>query len=349
MKKLTPAGMWFLLMAVAAPAFAQFGPPPNTEYKHLEAEANPWYISPMFDWVLDRDGRNSDDGLGGSINGGKFFNQHVAAELGYFYHYFDNSTPNGRKWREQGAELSGLFFIDRTWRVVPFGIISADYVHTHRSHNGASGDNFAWAPGVGVMVPFRIFGFPVAFRHDVRYRFLKIGNRFQENNDLSTTANRDGEYEEPVLRFGLVIPLNVKEVAAARAPAPAPVRPAPAPTPAPAPAEEGMRFEDVNFPYNKSTLTDKARASLDADAKAIDRMGPKTTVEVSGHTDWIGSDAYNQALSERRAQSVKDYLVRKGVAASRINTQAFGESKPVADNRTDEGRALNRRAEIRAR
>jgi OOP family OmpA-OmpF porin len=70
-------------------------------------------------------------------------------------------------------------------------------------------------------------------------------------------------------------------------------------------------------------------------------------VDVSGHTDWIGTDAYNQALSERRANTVKDYLVQKGVDASHIRTFAYGESQPVAPNTTPEGRALNRRAEIR--
>jgi OmpA-OmpF porin, OOP family len=359
MKKLTPAGMWFALMAVSAPAFAQyFGPPPNKTYDYYEVDKKTWYISPMFDWVLDRDGRNTNDGLGGSIYGGKFFDANWAVEFGYFHHYFDNAFANGRSWRENGIEGSGLYFFNRSWPIQPFLIMSADWVHTTRPDevegvdtSDNTGDNFAWAAGAGLMVPFRVFGYPVGLRADARLRWLKIGSKLLVNTDGSTTANNDGDFQEPVLRAGFIIPLGVKRVAAATpAPAAAPVKAAPPPPPA-APAEEGTRFEDVNFPYNKSTLTDKARASLDADAKAIDKMvqrNPKTVVEVSGHTDWIGSDAYNQALSERRAQSVKDYLTRKGVAASRINTQAFGESKPIADNRTDEGRALNRRAEIRA-
>ncbi|PZO31710.1 MAG: flagellar motor protein MotB, partial [Betaproteobacteria bacterium] len=65
-----------------------------------------------------------------------------------------------------------------------------------------------------------------------------------------------------------------------------------------------------------------------------------------GHTDSIGSDAYNQKLSERRAQAVKDYMVSKGVAADRIQIKGMGESQPVADNKTKEGRAKNRRVEI---
>jgi OOP family OmpA-OmpF porin len=359
MKKLTPAGMWFALMAIAAPAFAQFGPPPKSEQTEWQADDNPWYVSPMFDWVLDRDGRNSNDGLGGSIYGGKFFDRHFAAELGYFHHWFDRSVANGRQWRENGAELSGLFFFNRTWPIQPFLIASVDYVHTTRPDEVKGvdtrendGDNFAAAAGAGLMLPFRVFGYPIGLRTDARMRWLKVGSKLLANTDHSTTANTDGEFMEPVLRVGLMIPICAHKVAAAAPPPPPPppVRAAPPPPPPP-PAEEGMKFEDVNFPYNKSTLTDKAKASLDKDAKSIGTMvqkNSKTAVEVSGHTDWIGSDAYNQALSERRAQSVKDYLVRKGVEGNRITTQAFGESKPVADNRTDEGRALNRRAEIRA-
>lgn len=132
-------------------------------------------------------------------------------------------------------------------------------------------------------------------------------------------------------------------------PPPAP-KPAAPPPPAPPAAPVENKLEDVHFPYNKGTLTDKAKSTLDADAKTITsrmKSNPSTRVQVEGHTDWIGSDAYNQALSERRAQSVKDYLVRKGIEGSKITTVGYGRSKPVADNRTDEGRALNRRAEIK--
>jgi len=68
---------------------------------------------------------------------------------------------------------------------------------------------------------------------------------------------------------------------------------------------------------------------------------------LGGHTDSIGTEAYNMALSERRVNSVKDYVVSKGVDGGRITGQGFGESKPIADNKTAEGRAKNRRVEIK--
>lgn len=112
------------------------------------------------------------------------------------------------------------------------------------------------------------------------------------------------------------------------------------------------RFEDVHFEFDKSDLTDYAKAILDNAATVVNGLVtkyPSLKVDVSGHTDYIGTDAYNQALSERRANQVKQYLLRKGVEGGRISTYAYGESKPVATNETDEGRALNRRAEIRTR
>ena len=73
---------------------------------------------------------------------------------------------------------------------------------------------------------------------------------------------------------------------------------------------------------------------------------PGVRVNVDGHTDWTGTDAYNQGLSERRANSVRDYLASRGVDASRLIASGHGESQPIASNETREGRALNRRVEL---
>ena len=73
---------------------------------------------------------------------------------------------------------------------------------------------------------------------------------------------------------------------------------------------------------------------------------PNMRVSVEGHTDSIGSDAYNQKLSERRAQAVRDYLVSQGIDAARISVKGWGKAKPVASNKTEAGRAENRRVEI---
>ena len=74
---------------------------------------------------------------------------------------------------------------------------------------------------------------------------------------------------------------------------------------------------------------------------------PDSLIDVYGHTDSTGSDAYNQTLSESRARTVADYLSMRGVSAARVRSQGFGETMPVADNATDAGRAKNRRVEIK--
>ena len=101
----------------------------------------------------------------------------------------------------------------------------------------------------------------------------------------------------------------------------------------------------VNFEFDQSTLTVNARTILDAVASEL-AVYDELRVELAGHTDARGSEAYNQTLSQARAEAVKRYLVGKGIAADRMQAVGYGESKPVADNNTEDGRELNRRTEL---
>jgi outer membrane protein OmpA-like peptidoglycan-associated protein len=102
----------------------------------------------------------------------------------------------------------------------------------------------------------------------------------------------------------------------------------------------------VLFVTNKSDLLPGAQVKLNQVADALATQDPDSKIVVDGYTDSQGAAAYNQDLSQRRAQSVRDYLVTRGVAADRITAQGFGMTNPVADNATPEGRANNRRVEI---
>ena len=102
---------------------------------------------------------------------------------------------------------------------------------------------------------------------------------------------------------------------------------------------------DALFDFDKSVLRPDGRKSID---EALDKIRG-TDLEMviaTGHTDSVGTDAYNQALSERRAAAVKDYLVSKGIPAAKVTTIGKGESQPVATNKTAEGRQKNRRVDI---
>ena len=137
--------------------------------------------------------------------------------------------------------------------------------------------------------------------------------------------------------------------AAAPAPAPAarpaPAAPAPAPAPAPAAATKVTYAADAFFDFDKSVLKPEGRAKLDDLVDKIKGINLEVIIAV-GHTDSVGTDAYNQRLSVRRAEAVKAYLVSKGIEKNRVYTEGKGEKQPVADNKTAEGRAKNRRVEI---
>jgi OOP family OmpA-OmpF porin len=102
---------------------------------------------------------------------------------------------------------------------------------------------------------------------------------------------------------------------------------------------------DALFDFDKAVLKPAAKTSLDNLSGQIKSLALEVVI-ATGHTDSVGTDAYNQKLSVRRADAVKKYLVSKGIADSRIQIEGKGESQPVADNKTDDGRAKNRRVQI---
>jgi OOP family OmpA-OmpF porin len=133
-------------------------------------------------------------------------------------------------------------------------------------------------------------------------------------------------------------------------PKPKPVaKPEPKPTPPPKPQPvietvtlDGMTF----FAFDKADLDAKSQAALDSIIDQLRTFATVKSITITGHTDSIGSRAYNQKLSEKRAQSVADFLIGKGVNPALLSTVGAGEDQPVADNSTAEGRAQNRRAVV---
>ena len=134
------------------------------------------------------------------------------------------------------------------------------------------------------------------------------------------------------------------------APVPVVVAPPPAPAPAPVPAPATVATKvtyaaDAFFDFDKSVLKPEGKAKLDDLVGKIKDINLEVIIAV-GHTDSVGSDVYNQKLSVRRSEAVKAYLVSKGIEKNRVYTEGKGEKQPVADNKTAEGRAKNRRVEI---
>lgn len=348
------AGLWFM------PAMA-------------DSETRP-YVTGGYDYVYDDGDRVSDDGDGLWIGGGLAVSEFWGLEASSFYNEFDRDTVGGNRWKEVGVKLDSLFFASReAWFSPYFGVGLGVMESTLRDPNRDSTDPFADI-GLGF---FTYAGFlrdiDLGLRFDLRYRVV--------NPDIIGVD----KFGETVARIGLVLPLGDRDTASDATPASSEPAAAAAdkgkadgkdsdgdgvtddkdscpgtargltvdakgcPVNA-AQSGPNRSFENVNFAYDKDALTDYAKATLDSTASAISGLTakyPKLKVDVSGHTDWVGTDAYNQALSERRANAVKGYLVRKGVEEKRISTFSYGESKPAATNDTEEGRAINRRSEIR--
>lgn len=221
---------------------------------------------------------------------------------------------------------------------------------------------FAWQAGAGFA-----FNFTKQVTASLDYRFLQTNRgRFDLLDDDPNTHLR-ARYRSNSIQFGLRYSFGVEEVPApepvVEPVAVVPVEPvAPPPPPPPPPCElpadgaplnfQGCKLGDtlvlrgVNFEFDKATLTLNAKALLDQVSDALQQRAD-IKVELDGYTDSKGSDAYNQKLSEQRAAAVKDYLVSRGIDAARMVAKGFGETAPIADNDTDEGREHNRRVELK--
>jgi len=138
----------------------------------------------------------------------------------------------------------------------------------------------------------------------------------------------------------IVAPVAVAPVAQESAPVAAPIV-----APVPVAATKVTYAADAFFDFDKSVLKPAGKAKLDDLIGKVKDINLEVIIAV-GHTDSVGSDAYNQKLSIKRSEAVKAYLVSKGIEKNRVYTEGKGEKQPVADNKTKDGRSKNRRVEI---
>jgi len=305
-----------------------------------------FYIAPMFSYVMADDKRETDDGYGGLLAIGKkiFPRLDLEARVQYLKYEADEADRG-----LVDGILCGILPCPEPEDVdITSGGVALNYFLSSSGsgfylHGDAMmGDSTLYNAGIGYE-----FGADGALRLEALYH------------------NDDGEYDEVQFNIGFRIPLGKRSIAT---PFVEPVAVVPvvetyvAPPPPPPPCEmpapgqpmtlDGCKTGDtlvlrgVNFDFDKATLTVNAKALLDMVADAL-LARSDVKVEIAGHTDAKGSDAYNLKLSDRRAASVKAYLVSKGIAEERMTTMGYGESVPVADNASDEGRELNRRVELK--
>ena len=299
------------------------------------------YLTPSVNFtVTDSDwyhkqGIDNDFGFGLGV--GKAISQSWNLELNANYAAYNIKNSTGTL-KNTGLGLDALYIFNRNASFTPYAVVGVGGVQTRAP--GISETNWAANAGVGAMKWIK----DIAVRGDVRYRYI---------NEVGGVNPGDW-----VATVGLMIPLGSKPVPPAPAPEPQPVaQPAPEPMPAPAPApveqapverpapQTKIILEGTNFDFDKATLRPAGKAKLDENVKVLTTY-PDINVEIAGYTDSIGTAKYNMGLSKRRAATVKKYLESKGIADSRMTSKGFGETHPIASNKTAAGRAKNRRVEI---
>ncbi|WP_333872911.1 OmpA family protein [Methylobacter sp.] len=338
------AGLGFLPLAQAADRF----------HDDRRVDDDRWYVAPFGTFVRTGGDRNASDGWGGGMGIGKMLDKHFNVELKGFYEEF--SGTNG-PWSLAGgtADLQYYFIRDK---FSPYAVIGAGAMNSCASANcgigviGEAGAGFTYELHDNFLL-----------RSDVRYRY---------NNNLNANVQPGTEqFHDMTVNVGFVIPFGDK-------PKPAP-RPEPVVAAAPEPVRDcstqdadadgvndcldrcpgtvkGSKVDNSgcpvrlvlkgqHFKYDSAELTLNAKIILDDVAQSVISNPQKNDIEVQGHTSSEGSNAYNMRLSQRRAQSVVNYLKMKGVT-NRLIAKGFGETQPIADNKTEEGRSENRRVEL---
>jgi OOP family OmpA-OmpF porin len=287
---------------------------------------------------------------------GKQLNRNFALEMSYFdlgkFSFMTNSVQGltaGANLKYQGIALDLITQVPFTERFsaytrlgVQYAKATTDYTGSRNATRGNATDkNFNGKVGLGLEYKFTE---ALALRGEYERNRMDDGIRTKANVDL-ISLGLVYKLGRPAAAPVVYTPPPAAEPVVEAAPAPAPA-PMPAPAPAPMPTSEKVSFAaEALFDFDKAVVKPEGKAALDDLLMKLQGMNTEVMVTV-GHTDSVGSDKYNQKLSQRRAEAVKAYIVSKGVDASRVYTEGKGESQPVADNKTAAGRAKNRRVTV---
>lgn len=341
-----------------------------------------FYVAPMFSYALEDDDRHADDGMGGTLAIGAMLTETISLELrGYYLNYGETDTVACGAFNANTCKLSDSkknnYFggAGVNFYLAPSG--SGPYLHadvtagTNTAFNAGLGWDLAFSPGGWGLRAEALYHVQKSEdagngTHDFNEPLFNIGLRIPFgsappapppppepvqivppppppppqcsdgiDNDGDgqidypsdkgcTDANDNDEYNPICKAPEAGQPMTLEGCAAG----------------------DTIVLQGVTFEFDKARLTPNAKVILDGVASALEGR-PDIKVEIGGHTDAKGSDAYNLKLSDRRAASVVQYLVGKGIAPARMTSHGYGEAIPVADNATDEGRELNRRVELK--
>lgn len=316
------------------------------------------YVVPSFSYSKLGHNWESKDGLGGEVAVGYRLKEHgVAFEVRGQY------SELGSKRAVEGGTFDALVFPFANHPIVEgiYGVAGGGYLRSshHPEIQGSFGMT-ALQAGIGYL-----FGLPVG-NYDLGIRAEVLGRHDERSHvDRNETENGPRSFNDIVFNIGLQLPLGRRKAVIAPEPVVAVVPPvvevAPPQPPKPechkpAPGEQinlnGCGAGDVivlngvNFEFNEAKLAANAKTILDQVASEL-LAHSDIKVELAGHTDGKGSESYNLKLSQRRAESVRIYFMEKGIDGERMTAVGYGKTQPIADNDTEDGRAQNRRTELR--
>jgi OOP family OmpA-OmpF porin len=284
---------------------------------------------------------------------GKQLNRYLALEAGYFdlgKFGFNATTSDGTLAgvaKMSGINLDLVAQIPLSERFSLLGRLGAQRITTKTSFSG-NRLNAVTAPEASARKGGHKLGLGMEYKFSEAAALRAEVERYAVNDAIGNKGDVDMATIGLVYKLGrpaAQAPVYVEPPAAAPVAA-APVEMVPLPAPAPVPVSEKVSFAaEALFDFDKSLVKPEGKAALDDLLNKLAGMNTEVMVTV-GHTDSVGTDAYNQRLSLRRAEAVKAYIVSKGVEASRVYTEGKGESQPIADNNTAEGRAKNRRVTV---
>lgn len=327
---------------------------------HAADETGKWYLNPQAGYLWADDDRTVDDDYYYGLGVGKHVSPEWSVELNGLTGSYDGI--GGGELDITAFSVDALRVFMRPSRVSPFLSIGAGYINDDPSIGSSEGSLLAQV-GAGLLIDVAesssgSFVFQLRPEVKARWDFIDV-----EPND------RFLDYMAGIgFQFAFGAPRR-EEAPPPPAPAAAPPAPPP-PPPAPkdsdgdgvldpsdrcpdtprgtavdavgCPRKGSITLQGVNFEFNSATLTADSRPVLDEVAADLKKY-PRLKVELQGHTDSVGADAYNLRLSQRRADSVREYLLSQGVAADQLTAKGYGETQPVADNKSESGRAENRR------
>jgi len=332
------------------------------------AETDSWYTGAKVVGVDPDANRQADMALGGQLSLGYVMTPEWDIELnGISSKHKRNGNGNGNNLSLSGGGIDFNRVFNRDQSLTPFIGLGFGYMGASSRANNDGGATAALGAGlIGDLMTLES-GNKLQWRADAKWRYLAVNGKGSNYVDIIAGLGLQ-------LSFGGSRPVVAAPMAApAPAPTPAPVA-APAPRPAvvappPPPADDDQdgvpnnidrcpttpRGDKVDaqgcslrarlkvfFAHDSAQLMPESYADLDVLVSFL-KDAPAATGIFEGHTDSNGSDAHNQGLSQRRADSVKKYVVSKGIDAGRVGTKGYGESQPEADNASAEGRAQNRR------